>query len=151
MISELQAALIGGIIITKRDIYYRDKSLFGNQSTVDKIIDSLCKALNVKRSALGVAAASKGLICGVVAIEKNDGQVFNSQEDFESLIPGIEIEDVREVRSDAEWILVVEKEASFKTLMEEGITLEKEGIGKGIMITVSTRYKLKLPSQLRVH
>jgi len=133
----MQAALVAGINITKRDIFYRDKALFGNQSVVDKLADSLSLALNVKRSALGIVAASKGLISGSLSIEKVDGKRFTSEEGAESLISALELEDVQGVESNASWILVVEKEAVFKTLLEEALVQGNDDTGSGIMVTVS--------------
>ena len=60
-----------------RDIYYRDVELFGSQSTVNYIIQKLCKALQVSRDSINVTAAAKGLVSGHVVIELLDGTVMD--------------------------------------------------------------------------
>jgi meiotic recombination protein SPO11 len=88
--------LIEDVIATKRDIYYRDVSLFRKQQTVDtvklislssianlrssfvpprlqQIIEDLAASLMVRRSDLNVVATSKGLFSGGLTLHMKDG------------------------------------------------------------------------------
>ncbi|XP_031229637.1 meiotic recombination protein SPO11 isoform X3 [Mastomys coucha] len=58
---------------TKRDIYYTDSQLFGNQAAVDSIIDDISCMLKVPRRSLHVLSTSKGLIAGNLRYMEEDG------------------------------------------------------------------------------
>ncbi|CAJ0634050.1 16081_t:CDS:10 [Entrophospora sp. SA101] len=60
------------IIATKRDIFYKDVKLFGNQSTVDIVIDELSCLFQIPRSCLNVIASAKGLVAGDLRIYQNN-------------------------------------------------------------------------------
>lgn len=47
-------ALIRDVIISKRDIYYRDPALFGKQSVVDRVVDDLATTFSTPRAGLNV-------------------------------------------------------------------------------------------------
>ncbi|CAO3623353.1 unnamed protein product [Mucor fragilis] len=57
------------IMLTKRDMYYRNVELFGKQSVLDIIVDDISRHFNVPRSSLNVSAASKGLMFGPIIIK----------------------------------------------------------------------------------
>ncbi|KAF3087333.1 hypothetical protein TWF706_011195 [Orbilia oligospora] len=107
-------------IYTKRDIYYKDVALFGSQQTVDKLVDDIASALGVPRRSLHITAAAKGLVCGDLSIFKTDGSIINCNIEGEGvLIPSsTDIEKV-EIR-DSDTVLIIEKEAIFRTLAESG-------------------------------
>ncbi|KAF3224134.1 hypothetical protein TWF192_010194 [Orbilia oligospora] len=107
-------------IYTKRDIYYKDVTLFGSQQTVDKLVDDIASALGVPRRSLHITAAAKGLVCGDLSIFKTDGSIINCNIEGEGvLIPSsTDIEKV-EIR-DSDTVLIIEKEAIFRTLAESG-------------------------------
>lgn len=59
------------LIATKRDLYYRNVTLFQSQSVVDRAIDTISRALNVDRLQLNVVASPKSCIYGSVTIIPN--------------------------------------------------------------------------------
>ncbi|XP_005392314.1 PREDICTED: meiotic recombination protein SPO11 isoform X3 [Chinchilla lanigera] len=75
---------------TKRDIYYTDSQLFGNQTIVDNIIDDISCMLKVPRRSLHIA----------VAVPSN-------------------IEGIRNLITDAKFLLIVEKDATFQRLLDD--------------------------------
>ncbi|KAK6521057.1 hypothetical protein TWF506_001290 [Arthrobotrys conoides] len=107
-------------IYTKRDIYYKDIALFGSQQTVDKLVDDIASALGVPRRSLHITAAAKGLICGDLSIFKTDGSIINCNIEGEGvLIPSST--DIKKVEiRDSDTVLIIEKEAIFRTLAESG-------------------------------
>ncbi|KAK6536606.1 hypothetical protein TWF281_000833 [Arthrobotrys megalospora] len=107
-------------IYTKRDIYYKDVALFGSQRTVDNLVDDIASALGVPRRSLHITAAAKGLVCGDLNIFKTDGSIINCCIEGEGvLIPSsTDIEKV-EIK-DSDTVLIIEKEAIFRTLAESG-------------------------------
>ncbi|XP_010627109.1 meiotic recombination protein SPO11 isoform X3 [Fukomys damarensis] len=62
---------------TKRDIYYTDSQLFGNQTVVDNIIDDISCMLKVPRRSLHILSTSKGLIAGDLRYTEEDGTRVN--------------------------------------------------------------------------
>ncbi|TKA50128.1 hypothetical protein B0A55_13026, partial [Friedmanniomyces simplex] len=132
----MHEALRTGITISKRDMYYRDPALFGSQSHVDGNVDDIAYTFNVPRSALSVTAVAKGLVVGALSICRRDGSVVHTGADREGiLVPGLR--DVLSVNLSAvKWIVVVEKEASFRSIAASSFwdRLSTEGVlltGKG--------------------
>ncbi|KAI7103865.1 DNA topoisomerase IV, alpha subunit [Hortaea werneckii] len=116
MLELIHEALRTGVTISKRDIYYRDVALFGTQAVVDRYVDDIAFTFNVPRSALNVAAAAKGLLVGKINFCRRDGSVVDCGADRD----GILIPDLKHILSAnmkaVKWIIVVEKEASFRSL-----------------------------------
>ncbi|XP_058542033.1 meiotic recombination protein SPO11 isoform X3 [Neofelis nebulosa] len=75
---------------TKRDIYYTDSQLFGNQTVVDNIINDISCMLKVPRMSLHIA----------VAVPSN-------------------IQGIRNIITDAKFLLIVEKDATFQRLLDD--------------------------------
>lgn len=136
VMEELHKALTRGTVVTKRDIYYHSPVLFGSQSVVDRIVDDITALFEVRRSSLGVVAASKGLVAGAVSMALGTNEeLLDASHLREMLIPDVETIE-RMICDRAKWLLVVEKEAVFKTLLEEKMTQGNDrGIGQGVIVT----------------
>lgn len=133
-----------------RDIYYRDPALFGRQSHVDRYVDNIAYTFGVTRSALHVTAAAKGLIAGTVSFCRRDGTTVHASSDRDGLLMP-NLKDVLSVdMSSIKWILVIEKEAAFRSIAASDFwtTLSINGI----MVTakgypdISTRAMLRFLS-----
>nr|POE87436.1 isoform 2 of meiotic recombination protein spo11 [Quercus suber] len=133
-----------------RDIYYRDPALFGSQAPVDQYVDDIVCTFGGSRSSMNVSAAAKGLVAGPVTFCRRDGSTSAISGDGE----GILIPELREILSvhlsAVKWILVIEKEATFRTVAcsEFWRMKSKQGIiitGKGYP-DVATRALLHLLS-----
>ncbi|KAF7960182.1 hypothetical protein EAE96_001780 [Botrytis aclada] len=127
-------ALVTGNIITKRDMYYRDPELFTKQAIVDRFIDDIAYTLGLKRDALNVMAAAKGLVTGWFIMKRRNQSIMDYSSAADSqLVPWVkEIEDMD--LSQIKWILVIEKEATFRTLAEKRYW-EYSTAGRGILLT----------------
>uniref|UniRef100_A0A8D0H3Z9 DNA topoisomerase (ATP-hydrolyzing) n=1 Tax=Sphenodon punctatus TaxID=8508 RepID=A0A8D0H3Z9_SPHPU len=62
---------------TKRDIYYTDTLLFGNQSVVDNIINDISCMLKTPRRSLHILSTTKGCIAGNLSYTEEDGTKVN--------------------------------------------------------------------------
>jgi meiotic recombination protein SPO11 len=90
--------------------------LFGRQSQVDRYVDNIAYTFGVTRSALHVIAAAKGLIAGAVSFCRRDGSTVDASSDREGLLMP-NLKDILSVNiSSVKWILVIEKEASFRSI-----------------------------------
>ncbi|KAI9016959.1 Spo11/DNA topoisomerase VI subunit A [Gaertneriomyces semiglobifer] len=137
---------------TKRDLYYRDVDLFRTQSVVDHAIEDLACTLGVSRHCLNIVASSKGLVSGSLKLHMNNGDVIDCSSGGEQgqLIPTSE--QILELETDAKFVLVVEKEATFRTLVCRGYPTHEPCIlitGKGYP-DVSTRRLVKRLAELRL-
>jgi len=111
----------GGRRTTKRDIFYENFTEFSSQAEVDRMVAEVVTMLQVPRLQLGVMATSKGLVVGDLAYTNSEGVTV----DLRLAVGGDTIpQDVPEVellRSGAHFLLVVEKDAIFQRLLEEGV------------------------------
>ncbi|RMY74342.1 hypothetical protein D0863_03304 [Hortaea werneckii] len=139
----------------KRDIYYRDVALFGKQAIVDRYVDDLAFTFNVPRSALNVAAAAKGLLVGKINFCRRDGSSVDCGTDRDGML----IPDLKHILSvdmkAVKQIIVVEKEASFRSLAGSSCweTISNETVlitGKGYP-DIATRAMLRFLSTPSPH
>lgn len=99
-------------------------------------MDDIALTFGLQRSALNVAAVAKGLLAGAVAFSRTDGsrvEAFNDRQGI--LVPSLK--DIMSANMQSvKWVLVVEKEASFRSIAASAFweRISTEGIiitGKG--------------------
>ena len=124
--------------------------MFGRQSHVDRYVDNIAYTFGVTRSALHVIAAAKGLIAGAVSFCRRNGSVVDASSDREGLLMP-NLKDILSVNiSSVKWILVIEKEATFRSIAAS--TFWSTLSISGIMVTakgypdISTRAMLRFLS-----
>ncbi|XP_051000926.1 meiotic recombination protein SPO11 isoform X3 [Acomys russatus] len=100
---------------TKRDIYYTDSQLFGNQAAVDNIIDDISCMLKVSRRSLHVLSTSKGLIAGNLRYMEEDGTRVQCACSATATAVPSNIEGIQ----NAKFLLIVEKDATFQRLLDD--------------------------------
>ncbi len=103
---------------TKREIFYNDVNLFKDQINSDKIIDDIPPLLNTTRDSTHIVASAKGMAIGRLVI-KDSGDVIDLTKLGSggwSITPFLDKIEIAE--SDAEFILVVEKDAALIRLSE---------------------------------
>ncbi|OLS21552.1 MAG: Type 2 DNA topoisomerase 6 subunit A [Candidatus Heimdallarchaeota archaeon LC_2] len=114
----LHEVLLRDIHSTKRDLFYQDVNIFEAQTTSDNLIEDLGALLGVSRSSLNVTASSKGVVVGHIDFtEKGDFIDCRKMGSGKSITPNID--DIEKLQSDAEFVLVVEKDAIFNRLAED--------------------------------
>lgn len=104
---------------TKREVFYNDVTLFEEQRDSDEALEDIAAMLGVDRWSLHVVASAKGAVIGRLTFrEGNDvidcTKMGTGGKAITPLIDTVEILD-----SDAEFILIVEKEAAFIRLAED--------------------------------
>ncbi|KAG6181103.1 hypothetical protein E4U36_004308 [Claviceps purpurea] len=98
-------ALVSNTTLTKRSIFYQHQELFDTQRVVDELVDNLAVTLHLDRSDLNI---------GIVIPPAGS-------------IVGLNIRPIR-------WILVIEKDATFRSLVTSRYWERAEG-GQGLLIT----------------
>lgn len=121
ILNTMRRLVAGGRRTTKRDIFYDNFTEFSSQAEVDRMVAEVVTMLQVPRLQLGVMATSKGLVVGHLTYINSEGVTV----DLRLAVGGDTIpQDVPEVEllgSDAHFLLVVEKDAIFQRLLEEGV------------------------------
>ncbi|KAG9193205.1 hypothetical protein G6011_03240 [Alternaria panax] len=113
----IHSCLIADTTMTKRDIYYRHPDLFVKQSVVDRYVDDLACTFSITRSQLNVTAAAKGLLAGHFRLIRHDGHDIDGMSEKEGvLVPNVNENDILEL-TEVHWVLVIEKEATFRSLV----------------------------------
>lgn len=106
---------------TKRELFYTDVNLFEDQTISDRAIEDLAVTLRTIRNATNIVASAKGKIIGRIRfVESGDlidctkmGTGGKAITPFQDQIENID--------SDAEFVLLVEKDAAFMSLSEAKI------------------------------
>ncbi|EPE09145.1 meiosis-specific topoisomerase spo11 [Ophiostoma piceae UAMH 11346] len=131
-------ALLSGTYVTKRNIFYQYPELFKEQRIVDTLVDDIAYTLRIGRDSLHIVAASVGVVYGALSFTRSDGtECFASGETGIAIPPMREILDVDISR--CEWLLVIEKEATFRTLAAAGYASNSLA-GPGALVTKSKGY-----------
>ncbi|KAJ8696095.1 endodeoxyribonuclease [Pleurotus ostreatus] len=132
----IHEALIDDAPTTKRDLYYKDVSLFKSQGVVDKIIDDLAATFHLERSDLNMRATSKGLVSGSsLRMHLHSGKTIEVTDTEGSSVPVGEDILTFTVVHPISWVLVVEKDAVFQTLCRLRVTDHPDFPGRGLLIT----------------
>ncbi len=103
---------------TKREIFYNDVNLFKHQTYSDKIIDDIPPLLNTTRDSTHIVASAKGMAIGRLVIRDSGDTIDLTKlgSGGWSITPFLDKIEIAE--SDAEFILVVEKDAALIRLSE---------------------------------
>ena len=107
--------------MTKRDVYYMDTQLFGNQLSVDSTLNILATSFRVPRDELGIVSAPKGLAFGDLVIDEEGGGIL----DFGHRPVFAKTSGVITMLQTPKIVLIVEKEAVFNTLCQLYPTLRQ--------------------------
>lgn len=111
--------LIKDIHATKREIFYNDVKLFTEQKNSDKSIEDVAAMLYTTRNSTHIVASAKGVCVGRLRIRDRNDII-----DLEGLGSGgwmisPMLDNIEIIESDAEFILVVEKDAAMIRLAED--------------------------------
>jgi DNA topoisomerase VI subunit A len=135
------------VYATKREIYYNDTYLFKDQRFSDRDIQNLSNLLGIRRKCLNIVASTKGACIGRLKIRDTTTGYLIDLEKLGtggwSISPFLDRLEILE--SDAEFILVCEKDSALIRLSELGFWKEIPCIlvtGKG-MPDLATREFLK--------
>lgn len=142
-----------GIHATKREIFYNDVKLFKEQRFSDNVIEDVAAMLGTTRNSTHVVAAAKGAAIGRLVI-RDSGDVI----DLTKLGSGgwaitPFLDQVEILESDAELVLVVEKDAALIRLAEAKYWNKLPCIiitGKGSADIATRAFLRKLVKELKI-
>ena len=109
----LHKVLVKRIHITKRDLFYTDVKLFVDQAESDGVLDDVATMIGCTRSNLHVVASDKGLVVGRIQFEEDGDFIDCTKMGVGGKAIPPYIDKIENIVSDAEFILLVEKEAAY--------------------------------------
>ncbi|MHA1615866.1 MAG: hypothetical protein ACTSX9_00920 [Candidatus Njordarchaeales archaeon] len=150
ILSIVHELLEADIHATKREVFYNDVVLFQTQRESDEALEDVAAMLGVERNSLHVVAAAKGAVIGRLRFKERVGNDVHEIDCTKLGTGGWAIsplvDRIFDIESDAEFILVVEKDAAFLRLAEDRFYEKYPCIivtGKG-QPDIGTRMFLKL-------
>lgn len=162
MLQLLHAVLLKRIHITKRDLFYTDVKLFVDQTESDGVLDDVATMIGCTRSNLHVVASDKGLVVGRISFYEDGDFIDCTKMGVGGKAIPPYIDKIENVESDAEFILLVEKEAAYMRMAVSTVYAFLHLIHMAILLTcfqisvypirktVSIKDILVLSSQRRV-
>ncbi|CAE7642025.1 SPO11-3 [Symbiodinium microadriaticum] len=111
--------LTKGIHITKRDLFYTDVKLFKEQGESDAVLDDVACMVGCTRTSLHVVASDKGLVVGRIQYREAGDYIDCTKMGVGGKAIPPYIDRITEITSDAEFIILVEKEAAYMRLAED--------------------------------
>jgi meiotic recombination protein SPO11 len=107
------------IHITKRDLFYTDVKLFVDQSESDAVLDDIATLVGCTRSNLHVVASDKGLVVGRIQFYEDGDFIDCTKMGVGGKAIPPYIDKIQQITSDAEFVLLVEKEAAYMRMAED--------------------------------
>lgn len=130
---------------TKREVFYTDVNLFGEQKNSDKSIEDVSTMLYTSRNSTHIVAAPRGSCVGRLRIRDRTDIIDLEAQGSGGWTISPFLDQIEIIESDAEFILVIEKNAAMMRLAEDRfwrkypcILLTAQGVGN-----VATRMFLK--------
>ncbi|KAJ4764157.1 DNA topoisomerase 6 subunit A [Rhynchospora pubera] len=119
VLSLIHAVLLRQIHVTKRDLFYTDVKLFGDQNQSDAVLDDVSCMLGCTRSSLHVVASEKGVVVGRLVFLDDGDRIDCTRMGIGGKAIPPNIDRVSGLESDALFVLLVEKDAAFMRLAED--------------------------------
>ena len=106
---------------TKRELFYTDVNLFEDQTVSDRAIEDLAVTLRTIRNATNIVASAKGKIIGRIRFRESGDLIDCTRMGTGGKAITPFQEQIEDIESDAEFVLLVEKDAAFMSLSEAKI------------------------------
>ena len=145
--------LAKGIHITKRDLFYTDVKLFQDQTESDAVLDDVACMIGCTRTSLHVVASDKGLVVGRIQYREAGDYIDCTRMGVGGKAIPPYIDKITDITSDAEFIILVEKEAAYMRLAEDRFYNKYPSIvitGKGQPDVATRLFLRKIRDQLKI-
>ncbi|XP_072936669.1 meiotic recombination protein W68 [Epargyreus clarus] len=153
VLSKVHELLGKNLTVTRRELFYQNVARFRNQSNLDVGVRDVCCLLESPPWNLGIVATAKGLVAGPLIMRCRDGSTMDCMTAGGTLLPQ-DINGIQEFKSTAKYILVVEKDAIFQKLLDEGALIRLGPViiltGKGYPDVCTRQLLCRLVKELRV-
>jgi meiotic recombination protein SPO11 len=142
-----------GIHITKRDLFYTDVKLFKDQLDSDAVLDDVACMVGCTRTSLHVVASDKGLVVGRIQYRESGDLIDCTRMGVGGKAIPPYIDKISDIQSDAQFIILVEKEAAYMRLAEDRFYNKYPCIvitGKGQPDVATRLFLRKVKDQLNI-
>merc|ERR1719273_1992494 len=148
-LQNIHSLLESNTYATKRELYYKYINDYVSQANLDESVTTISVMLQIPRINLHIMATSKGLIAGNLSFVNEDEVEVDCRLATGGEMVPCNIGALRNFRTDANAILVVEKDAVFQTLLQDNNLQMLKTIlitGKGVpdLNTRQLVYKLSI-------
>ncbi|KAH8270863.1 hypothetical protein KR018_007632 [Drosophila ironensis] len=137
MLARTHRLQVQGGTCTVRGLYYSDPQLMLSQSRVAAARLDVCRMLNTSPLQLGVLAASKGLIAGDIKLLMTNGDVMDCNAYGGAMTLPTNPENVERIETQADLLLVVEKESVFESLLSRNTVA---ALGRSVVLITGKGY-----------
>ncbi|EDW01879.1 GH20206 [Drosophila grimshawi] len=117
LLTEIHRLQVFGGSCTVRGLYYQDPQTIRSQSYIVAAKLDVCRMLNTSPVYLGIRSAAKGLISGDIKLIMSNGDVMDGNVYCGSIMLPTDYENVERIETNAEMVLIVEKESVFESLL----------------------------------
>ncbi|CAN1300544.1 Meiotic recombination protein SPO11-2, partial [Linum perenne] len=114
--------------VTQRELFYKllcdSPEYFSSQPQVNRTIQDVVSLLRCSRFSLGIVASSRGVVAGRLVLQEPNQEIVDCSEcgsSGYSISGDLDLLDRLTMRTDARYIIVVEKHAIFQRLAEDRI------------------------------
>ncbi|XP_015363355.1 PREDICTED: meiotic recombination protein SPO11 [Diuraphis noxia] len=121
LLSKIYKNLMTKTSCTTRELYYGDTILFKHSYIVRKALIDICCLLGAKSWELGITLTSSGLVAGNLKIYMSNGKILDCSDTIEGIQIPQDILEIDNFKSKAKYILIIEKNASFQKIINEGL------------------------------
>ncbi|XP_014362709.2 meiotic recombination protein SPO11 isoform X1 [Papilio machaon] len=153
VLTKVHELLLKNLSVTRRELFYQNVTRLRNQANLDIAVRDVCCLLQTPPWNLGIMATAKGLIAGHIQLQLRDGSYVDCFGAGGTLIPQ-DVNGIKEFRSTAKYILVVEKDAIFQKLLDEGALVRLGPViiltGKGYPDVCTRQLLCRLVNELRL-
>ena len=142
-----------GIHITKRDLFYTDVKLFKDQGESDAVLDDVACMVGCTRTSLHVVASDKGLVVGRIQYREAGDYIDCTKMGVGGKAIPPYVDKITDIQSDAQFIILVEKEAAYMRLAEDRFYQKYPCIiitGKGQPDVATRLFLRKIKDQLKI-
>ncbi|XP_025203511.1 meiotic recombination protein SPO11 [Melanaphis sacchari] len=126
LLSKIYKNLMTKKSCTTRELYYGDTILFKHSNTVRKALIDICCLLGAKSWELGITLSSSGLVAGDLMIYMSNGKFLDCSCTTEGIQIPQDVLEIENLESNAKYILIIEKNASFQKIINEGLLNKKK-------------------------
>ncbi|KPI93931.1 Meiotic recombination protein SPO11 [Papilio xuthus] len=153
VLTKVHELLSKNLSVTRRELFYQNVTRLRNQANLDVAVRDVCCLLQTPPWNLGIMATAKGLIAGHIQLQLRDGSFVDCFGTGGTLVPQ-DVDGIKEFKSTAKYILVVEKDAIFQKLLDEGALVRLGPLiiltGKGYPDVCTRQLLCRLVNELRL-
>ncbi|XP_048486898.1 meiotic recombination protein SPO11 [Plutella xylostella] len=153
VLTKVHELLSKNLTVTRRELFYQNVTRLRSQSYLDVAVRDACCLLETPPWSLGITATAKGLVAGPLTMETAGGKRVDCMGAGGVLVPQ-DISGIKSFATTAKYILVVEKDAIFQKLLDEGALARLGPViiltGKGYPDVCSRRLLRRLSRELRL-